>query len=198
MQLPDGLRQIVAASLGSVAFLALFFGVGLIWWLALALAVLVYGAGLLMIRRRRMLSEISLASRVTAEDLAVADRALRVADDRLVRAVQSVPHADREQLEAMRQDLDVLRQNILDDPNDFRAVRGFLKVQLPEILNAVDAYGRLAAQATPETEARIAELGTQIRSLAAPIRRLRIASVENDLRALDIEVSVLSQTLGRR
>lgn len=198
MTLSDGPRQIVAASLASAGFLGLFFGVGLVWWLALVLAILIYGAALLMIRRRRMLSEISLASRVTAEDLSIADRALREADARLERALKRAPQGDQGQLQEMRQDLDVLRQNILDDPNDFRAVRGFLKVQLPEIVGAVDSYVRLAAQSTPETEARIRELGAQIRELAAPIRRMRIASVENDLRALDIEVSVLTQTLGRR
>ncbi|MEL6523461.1 MAG: 5-bromo-4-chloroindolyl phosphate hydrolysis family protein [Pseudomonadota bacterium] len=198
MDLPDGPRQIVAALLGSFTFVGLFFGLSLIWWLSLVLALAVYGASLLLIQRRRLLSEVKLTSRVSAADVQLADNAIRDAQSRLTSAMERAPEPDQNNLSDMIGDLSVIRENIVDDPEDLRVARSFINVQLPEIVRAVETYVKLADRATPETQHRITDLGTRIRDFSVPIRRIRTASVENDLHALDVEVSTLSKTLNRR
>ena len=86
MTLPDGPRQIAAALLAAVVFLALFFAVNLVWFLALPLAVAAYAALLLIIRRRPLLSETVLSDRVTAADIAAGQAALDEALRRLAKA----------------------------------------------------------------------------------------------------------------
>lgn len=198
MRLSDGTRQIVAALLASAAFLAIFFGLRLVWWLALAMAVLVYGASLLLIGRRRPLEEIRLASRVSAADVAAAAEALDDARTRLERAAPQAPKADRAPISQMAEDVAVIRQNVIEDPDDYRAARMFISVYLPKIVQSVETYTRLSDQATGANAERVSRLGAQIRGFVPVVDRIRAACIENDLSSLELEVSVLSEALDRR
>jgi hypothetical protein len=197
MRMYDGPRQMVAALLASVLFLALFFGAALVWWLALVMAVAVYGAALLLIGRKRALEEIRLSDRVSAADVAAAAEALADASQRLTRAVDRAPEPDRPALADMARDLASIRQSITEDPADFRAARSFINVYLPTMIAAVESYVKVAGQASGDTAVRVRGLGEQIRGFAPVIRRIQTACIENDLNALEVEVAVLSKTLGR-
>ena len=69
MGLYDGPRQILAGGLAAVVFLGLFFGVHLVWWLALILGAVAYGALLLIIPKRLRDTEIAMTANVTKADL---------------------------------------------------------------------------------------------------------------------------------
>ena len=168
------------------------------WLVALILAMAVYGGVLLLIARRKRLSEIHVASRVTAEELKDAATTLASAATRITAAAVSVSRDRSSSLTSIAEDLEVIRDNILEDPNDFRAARSFLNVHLPVVVEVVETYAKLAKRQTPETEARIRELGDRIEEFGQPIRRIRNASTEADLNALDTQVSVLSEILDRR
>lgn len=199
MRLPDGARQLVAAALASAAFLALFFGAGLVWWLALALGAAVYGAALLLIRRRQGLDEITLSARgVTAADIQVAGEALEDAARRLARAAESAPRQDRAAIAEMGETVALIRQSILEDPEDYRAARRFVLVHLPTIVRTVESYVKLSAEARGDVVQRLADLSDRIRGFGPVVERIHRACVENNLRALEIEVAVLSDQLERR
>lgn len=198
MRMYDGPRQIVAAVLGSLAFLGLYLGAAVVWWLALGLAVAVYGAALLLIGRRRPLEEIRLAARVSAADVTAAAEALEDARRRLDRARSQAPEALRDTLRDMAAHVAAIRTAVIEDPSDYRAARSFIEVYLPMIVQSVEGYVRLAAQATADSADRLARLADQIRGFVPVMSRIRTACIENDLAGLELEVNVLSKTLGRR
>ena len=101
MALRDGLRQLVAALLSAAAFLGLYFGLSLVWWFALALAVALYFGFLLAIPRRRAPEEILVAGQVTAADLQQAATVLSAAAGRIETASGQALEEDRASLEAM-------------------------------------------------------------------------------------------------
>lgn len=197
MRMYDGPRQILAALLASAVFLVLFFGAGLVWWLALAFAVAVYGAALLLIGRKRALEDIRLSDRVSAADVAAAAEALADASQRLGSAAERAPATDRPALTDMARDLQSIRQSVMEDPADFRAARSFVNVYLPTMITAVETYVKVAGQASGDTAVRVRGLGDQIRGFGPAIRRIQTACIENDLNALEVELTVLSKTLGR-
>ena len=197
MRMYDGPRQITAALVASVVFLALFFGMTLIWWLALGLAVAVYGAMLLVIGRKRPLEEIRLSARTSAADIQAAAAALENAGDRLVRAARTAPDTDRDPITEMADNVLNIRKSILEDPEDYRPARAFVNVHLPNIVQTVETYVKLSQNARGDAAARVAELGREIRGFAPVIDRINAACIENDLRALEVEVAALSQQLDR-
>jgi hypothetical protein len=76
MALYDGPRQITAGTLAAILFLGLFFGLNLVWWLALVLAAVGYGALLLVIPHRRRADEIILTAKTSKADRQSAGEAL--------------------------------------------------------------------------------------------------------------------------
>lgn len=198
MQLPDGQRHVLAALVASTVFLGLFFAANLVWFAAVFFAVLIYLAVILIIPRRRALSEIKVAARVSAEELETAARALEDASQRIAAAAQSAPEKQKSDLNQMAEDLSVIRGNILDDPEELRVARTFINVHLSQVVSVVEGFAKLEAQKTPQTAARIAELGDRIHDFSGPIRRIRNAASEADLNTLDIEAKVLSNLLNRQ
>ncbi len=163
MRLADGPRQVLAGLLAGLLFLALYFGAGLVWWLALPLAVAGYFALILAIPRRRPLDEIELSANVSAADVAAAGAALGEAAARLTQSVPLAPKADSGALADMAAKLLAIRKAVEEDPADYRATRSFITVFLPKIVATVEAYVRLAAEATGDSRARVAALSDQIR-----------------------------------
>lgn len=199
MRLPDGPRHLLAGGLASGAFLALFFGLALTWWLALLLGAAIYGAALLLVQRRTALEEIKLSSRgVTAADIAAAGAALDDAARRLAQAARQAPDQDRTALADMAETVGLIRQAILEDPEDYRAARSFVTVHLPNIVQTVESYVKLSSEARGDVIQRLADLSDRIRGFGPVVERIHRATVENNLRALEIEVSVLSDQLDRR
>lgn len=83
MELADGQRQIVAGLGASAVFLGAFFGLSLVWWAALGLAVPVYGALLLVVRRRPTPREEMVVDGVSRAELTEAIDAITDASRRM-------------------------------------------------------------------------------------------------------------------
>jgi 5-bromo-4-chloroindolyl phosphate hydrolysis protein len=197
MTLPDGPRQIAAALMAAVVFLALFFLVNLVWFLALPLAALAYGALLLIIRRRPLLSEVLLSDRVTAADIAAGQAAL---DEALRRLAKADPASDTDlqgDLAALAADLRSIRTQIGDDPADFRIARRFIVSFLPRLVENVEAYATLAAAASGTARDRLPPLREGIRAYGPAVSRIAQAGLENNFRALEAEIDALGFQLKR-
>lgn len=197
MSIPDGPRQIIAALLASGAFLILFFPADLVWWLALGLAALVYFALLLIIPRRRPLTEVMLSDQVSAADIAKATDALTNAAYRLNEAAKVAPTGDREGLLDMSKHLSSIRELIKADPRDYRQTKQFISYFLPMIVTTVESYVGLAKLAQGENTARIAELGGMIKDFVPVVQKIDQACIENDFVALESQVSALQFQLKR-
>lgn len=197
MKLPDGPRQVVAGLLAAVAFLGLYFGLDMVVWLALALGVAVYAAVLLLIGRKRPLEEIHLGSSVSAADIRAAAAALQDAQERLDRAAKKAPLADVPSIAEMAVHVGSIRRSVLEDPEDYRPARRFITFYLPNIVKTVETYVKLAAQARGDRAARLHDLSGQIKRFGEVVERIDAACIENDLRALEVEVEVLSAQLDR-
>jgi hypothetical protein len=197
MTLPDGPRQILAALLAAGVFLALYFPANLLWQVALPLAVVAYAAFLLLIRRRRPLSEVVLSDRVTAADIAAGQAALDEALRRLSRAEARADAELRPDLQALADDLRSIRDQIGDDPADFRIARRFIVNFLPKVVENVESYVQLAAVATGSARDRLAPLRDGIRAYRPAVTRIAQAGLENNFRALEAEIDALGFQLKR-
>lgn len=197
MQISDGPRQIIAALAASAAFLALFFPASLVWWLALALAVLVYFALLMMIQRRKPLAEVMLGDQVSAADIARATNALTDAAHRINLAAETAPQADSADLADLSRHLSSIRELIKADPRDYRQTKQFISYFLPLIVTTVESYVGLARLADGKNAARVAELGSQIKGFVPVVQKIDQACIENDFAALEAQVSALQFQLKR-
>ncbi len=197
MALPDGPRQILAALLASAAFLALFLYGELVWWLALGLSAVVYAALLLLIPRRRPLTEVMLSDQVSAQDIIRATDALTNAAYRLNEAAKSAPVADRSDLADLSKHLTSIRELIKTDPKDYRQTKQFISYFLPLIVATVESYVGLAKLAQGENASRLAELGTLIKGFVPVVQKIDQACLENDVTALEAQVSALQFQLKR-
>ena len=196
MTLPDGPRQIIAALLAAGVFLALYFGAKLLWLVAFPLAAVAYGAFLLIIRRRRLLSEVVLSDRVTAADIAAGEAALDEALRRLARA-EAADAELKDDLAALGVELRSIRTQIGDDPADFRIARRFIVSFLPKLIGNVESYVSLSAAATGPARDRLAPLRDGIRAYRPIVARIAQAGLENNFRALESEIDALGIQLKR-
>ena len=197
MRLPDGFRQVLAGLLAAAAFLGLYFGLTLVWWAALGLAVAVYFALLLVIGRRTPLDEIMLTGRVSAADVKEAGRLLFDAAHRLDAVSGHVPEADRTPVVSMATHLRSLRQNVLSDPEDYRSTRRFVLNFVPIIVETVESYAELARRSGPEHSGRLEEMGRNIRGLEPVVRQIDQATLDNDFNALEVQLSALATQINR-
>jgi 5-bromo-4-chloroindolyl phosphate hydrolysis protein len=197
MELPEGVRQIVAGLLASAVFLALFLGGALVWWVALGLGAVAYFAFLLIIRKRPLSSEVMLGDRVSKADLDAAAAGLAAAGARLRAAAQAAPVADQREMADMADHVLSIRDLILADPNDYRLARPFVTFYLPKIVEMVESYVSLAKRAKGAQSARLADLGQRIRGFAPIVRKIDKACLDNDLAALEAEVEALGFQVKR-
>lgn len=194
MRLPDGPRQIIAALLAAGVFLGAYFGLLLAWFVALGLAVVAYGALLLVIARRTPLEEIVLSDRVSAADIAQAGQILEDAARRIGRAAVG---EDKQALAEMQAHLVSIRAQIADDPADYRSAHRFITFYLPKMVANVEAYANLSARATGEARSRLGPLRDGITAYAQVVARIDQACLENDFKALESEVDALAFQLKR-
>lgn len=198
MGLYDGPRQIVAGVLAAMVFLGLFFGVTLVWWLALILGAVTYGALLLIIPKRRRADEIQLGARVSAADMQNAGAALLEHARTLETTLDKLPELDAQAVGEMAAHIRSIRDNVLRDPDDYRLTRRFISTYLPNVVQTVETYADLAARTTGEQAERLSHLGAQIRGFNKVVEDIDRACIENDLAALESEVDALGAQLNRR
>lgn len=195
--LPEGPRQVVAAILASLGFLALFLAGGLAWWLSLVLGVAIYAALLLVIRRRHSAAEILVADRVTAAQLDEALGALDKVVARLRKAADAAPETVQPVIDSMAARVASIRAQVASDPQDYEKTRRFISFFLPAIVGAVESYVGLAADATGSQSGRLDALADRIRGFLPVIERIDDACRENNFTALEVEVAVLDEQLTK-
>lgn len=198
MALYDGPRQVMAGILAAILFLGLFFGLKLVWWLALVLAAVGYGALLLVIPHRRRADEIILTAKTSKADLQSAGEALSDSANRLTVTIDKLPKADATAVEEMAQHILSIRENILRDPEDYRLTRRFITTYLPNMVQTVETYAGLTGRTKGAQSERLDALGAQIRAFAPVVDQIDRACIENDLAALESEVDALGTQLSRR
>jgi len=197
MRLPDGPRQIIAALLAAGMFIALFNLLLLEWFIALGLAVVAYGAFLLLIGRRTPLEEIVLSDRVSAADIAQAGALLTDAARRIAKAAARLADPDRQALTEMEGHLTSIRDQVQQDPADYRSAHRFITSYLPKMVANVESYAELSLRAKGEARSRLAPLRDGITAYGQVVARIDQACLENDFKALEVEVDALAFQLKR-
>lgn len=198
MTLPDGPRQIAAGLAASAGFLALFFGADLVWWLALLLGVLVYGAVLLLVRRRPSAAEVFVTEGVSRSDLEGVLADLSSAALRLSRAAEAAPPADAPLIAEMAERVAAIRDHHRTDPRDVTYTRRFIRTDLPLIVETTEGYVDLSRRARGGSEARLGPLAERLRGFLPVMERIEQACLDNDFRELEVQLAVLSGKLDRR
>lgn len=194
----DSLRHLTAGVASAAAYLALFFGLSVVWWAALAAALIAYLGAFLAAPRRTPADERMLTADVSEADLEAALQAFSAASAQLGRLSKRAPAADRSVLARMSETLTRIAAHHRSDPRDLRHTRRFLRHDLPRIVETASGYVDLAARARPEDAGRLGELARMIAGWAPALARIEQACLENDFMALEVEAEVLSDQLGRR
>jgi len=187
MELPETQRQVVAGGAASLVFLGSFFGLSLVWWLSVVLALAVFAAVLLIVGRRK-----------TRADLNQAIDALTGASARMRRLAMGARGADRQHFTRMAELFEAIRGHHQEDPRDYRHTRRFIRHDLPRIVDTAEKYVDLARKATGENRERVATLGERIRSFTPVLEKIDQACLENDFMMLEVQVDVLGHQLEAR
>jgi hypothetical protein len=123
------------------------------------------------------------------------DEALRALRELAVGA----PAADRPLVERMAALVEAIRRHHAANPAHVPRTRAFLRHALPRMVEAVAGYLDLARRAGPAgDDDRLAQVRRRLEGFAPALERIDRACLENDLMALEIEVEVLDEQLGRR
>ncbi|MDP5219028.1 5-bromo-4-chloroindolyl phosphate hydrolysis family protein [Ruegeria sp. 2205SS24-7] len=197
MRMRDGVRQIVAGVTSAAAFLCLFFGLVLIWWVALAGALLVFGAMLLVIRQKPNFSELLVSPRTSEADIREAGRIMSRASERLAKTAPRLPDADQSIVNAISAHVESIRNQVISDPEDYRRARRFITSYLENMVETVERYADLAEKSRGRHEDRLAPLSERIRAFVPALERIDTACLENDFLALETQVEALAAQMKR-
>lgn len=198
MQLPETTRQIVAGAAASGAFLGAFFGLHLVWWMALIAGVAVYGAMMLIIGRRPPPTEEYVADGVSRAELTAAINSITAASSTMRGLSQKARGADREAFSRMAKLFEAIRGHHIKDPRDYRHTRRFIRHDLPRIVESAEKYVDLDHRASGTNRDRVEALGQQIHSFLPVLEKIDQACLENDFMALEVQVEVLGEQLETR
>ncbi|MEL6998626.1 MAG: 5-bromo-4-chloroindolyl phosphate hydrolysis family protein [Pseudomonadota bacterium] len=198
MQLPEAARQIAAGIAGGLAFLGLFFGLTLVWWIALGGAVGVFAAALLIIERKPEAAEEMVADGVSRAELTGAINAITDASKRMRQLALAATGDDKAEFQKMAGLFEAIRGHHIKDPRDYRHTRRFIRHDLPRIVDTAERYVDLDKKATGENRERVTVLGDRIRSFTPVLEKIDQACLENDFMALEVQVEVLGDQLESR
>lgn len=197
MQLADGPRQILAGVLSAAAFLGFFAGLSLLWWLSLGLALAVYGAVLLIVRRKPRLDEITAGLGTSQADLANAGRIMDAAAARLDATLPRLPPRDADVVADIAAHVRSIRGHVTSDPQDYRRARRFIVSYLGSMVETVESYADLTAKAGGRHQDRLGPMSARIRGYLPALDQIDTACLDNDFEALEAEMSALAFQMER-
>lgn len=197
MHLPDAWRHTVAGLVSGASFLGFFAGLTLQWWLSLVLALVVYGAMLLVIRRRPGLDEISAGPGTSAADLRAAGQAMARAADRLEASLGKLPAGDAEVVTQLAGHVRSIGAHVATDPQDYRRTRRFVGSYLGHMVETVEGFAELTSKSRGRHEARLRPMSERIAGYLPVLERIDAACLENDFTALEAQMSALSYQMER-
>lgn len=198
MQLPESGRQIAAGGAGAAAFLGAFFGLNLVWWIALIAAAAVFGAMLMIIQRKPEAAEEMVTDGVSRAELTGAINAITDASKKMRALALSANGADKAEFQKMAGLFEAIRGHHIRDPRDYRHTRRFIRHDLPRIVDTAERYVDLDKRASGENRERVKVLGDRIRSFTPVLEKIDQACLENDFMALEVQVEVLGDQLESR
>ncbi len=203
-------RAHALALAGALAvFLVLLLALRLRNWLPFVGAALAY-LGLLWAWRPAAGAEpeapqAPLPPGVSADDHRTALDTLARAHDELARLAPEAPAADRPTIARMAELVAAIRRHHLASPGHTPRTRAFVRHTLPRMVAAVAGYVDLARRtgpanpsADPGLDERLAEVSRRLGGFVAVLENIDRACVDDDLTALEINVEVLDEQLGRR
>ncbi|WP_018633704.1 5-bromo-4-chloroindolyl phosphate hydrolysis family protein [Neomegalonema perideroedes] len=194
--LSDGARHVLATAAAAAGFLGFYLGLKLSPWAALALAAGLYAGFLALIPTRKTAAEILAAD--PEADLLEARRKLSEATERLRAAASGAARAeDRSLAESLAGRVEELERILREDPSDLRALRRFVAVFLPRMVESMESFLRLGRSGDPALESRISALREQIAAYPAAVDSLGRAALSKDLALLEAEVEALSFQIRR-
>ncbi len=207
-------RRVHALALaGALAvFLVLLLALRLRNWLPFIGAALAY-MGLLWAWRpggrapRADEPQAPLPSGVSADDHRTALDTLGEARDQLARLGPEAPPADRPAIARMAELVAAIRRHHEANPGHTPRTRAFVRHTLPRMVAAVAGYVDLARRTGPRTgpgdadlpglDDRLAEVSRRLGGFVPVLENIDRACVDDDLTALEINVDVLDEQLGR-
>ena len=198
MILEETPRQLTVGAGAALAFLGAYFGLSFTLWAALAVGALVLSALLLLIRPAPPATERMLADGVSAADLDTALTALRLSAQRLRGLQSSAPETDALVFGEMAGLLDRIGAHHAEDPRDLRHTRGFLRRDLPRLVEVSETYVELSNRANLESQQRLEQLSDRIHGFKPVLEKIETACLENDFMQLEVETEVLSDQLKYR
>lgn len=197
MHLSEGLRQTVAGGIASLSFLALFFGLQLVWWAAFLAASLVFLAMLLIVKRKPDADEVVVSGRTTEADIRNAGKIMARAADRLEVSAQKVDEDERAMIQSMLDHVLSIRTQIIADPEDYRRARRFISSYLGHMVETVERFAELSQKSRGRHEDRLAPLATRIEAFVPALERIDAACLENDFIGLEAQVDALAAQMKR-
>ena len=197
MGLPDGPRQVVAGLVASVVFIALYFGAALVWWAAFGLSAIAYAGLLLTIPRRKPLNEVMLTSRVSQADIRAASQALAASARRLRAAAEVASEEDAPEILRMVTHVTSIREQVENEPEDFRRARRLVMSYLPHMVETVESYVALRRKTQGAQTERLGPIRDMILEFAPALERIDAACLENDFVELEAQVEALATQMKR-
>jgi chemotaxis regulatin CheY-phosphate phosphatase CheZ len=192
------IRQLLAGGLASVAFLGLFFGANLVWWLALLLTGLVFGGVLLLFPRMRLADQVEVADGVTQADLNQAVRMCHEAAAEL-ELLSREEKLSREISDAFRRLAEIVNDIAADyrrDPRDIRHSRSFTDHHLQAVREIAQGYVHLSrARLNVDADRRLREIRARILGYVESFDAVYHACLANDFRQLEISTAALDQIM---
>lgn len=197
MQLFEGPRQALAGSVAAVAFLGMFFGFHLVWWISFIAAALVFVAVLLIVERKPDANEVILTGRTTEADIREAGKIMAHAVKRLETAADRLGDGKDDTIQAMLDHLRSIRSQVLADPEDYRRARRFITSYLAHMVDTVEQFAELSAKSRGRHETRLAPLSTMIEDFVPALEKIDTACLENDFAGLEAQVEALAAQMKR-
>ena len=143
----------------------------------------------------------ALPDGVARDDWQVALDALAGARRELAALAAEAPVAERPMIERMADLVGAIRLHHEANPGHVSRTRSFVRHTLPRMVAAVAGYVDLARRADtrhePGHDARLAAVSRQLRGFVPVLEKIDRACVEDDLMALEVNVEVLNEQLGR-
>ncbi len=123
---------------------------------------------------------------------------LQAAADRLEAVSRNARHIDADLVRGVATRLLRLRQHHESNPDHVETTGPFVRVTLGHIVSAVGEYADLAGRLGPDQRERLGPVETELSGLLEPLERIEQACIDNDLAALEANMSALSSQLKSR
>ena len=153
---------------------------------------------LLIVERKTPETEEMVADGISRAELTGAINAITAASSKMRQLATAARGDDRGEFQKMAKLFEAIRAHHIKDPRDYHHTRTFIRHDLPRIVDTAERYVDLDKRASGENRDRVDALGEQIRSFTPVLEKIDQACLENDFMALEVQVEVLGEQLGKR